>query len=306
MNYQASIGAGSENWVRCADITLDDEFRDLVPLPNPEARQTMKEALLKDGCAEALIVWPWNGQLRLLIGYQVYPTLLQAQGLKCRVQRQDLPHRGLARQFIINHYLTYKFITHLAMSYYRGLRCRQGQLPPGGDRKSEAFRLSLGKRLSAEALGELYGLKRKCILHEADFAAALDKLATVANKLTKDRDQLPTNEGHRIKPLIFGHSPYRTMGCVIELAERSEEEQLRKLKELLFTGKLPPCDRKGDPAKKITLPRVPIPLLIAKLYQQLNLEEAVEAYQEFGRRLQEQLAEKGQKLPEIARVNRNR
>lgn len=290
MKNQAKLETGLIRWVRPSQVETDDEFRDLSSLPTKDAKATMVKSLLQDGCAETLVVWNWRKRLILLIGYQLFPTL-RHHLLPFRVLVKHFRHRGDARQFIIDYFVTYKMITPLALSYYRGSRCRADQLSRGGDRRSADFK-KLGKSKSVDALAEVHELPRKVLVHERDYAKALDTLATVADHLVK-------KGGDRIKPLVFGHNTHGTKDRVIALSKRGEEEQRRKLKELLFSGKLPPCDPDGKGKEMMTLPRRPMSLLAEKLLGKLELEEAVELFKEFGSRLQKRLTALRRDLPEI-------
>jgi hypothetical protein len=272
--------------VKPCEIVLDDEFRNLVPSPAPETAAALKQALVNEGCTETLIAWAWKGRLILLIGYNVFPTL-QYHAIPFPVHVERLQHRGEARLYIIDYFLKYRMLTPLAASYYRGLRCREDILPKGGDRKSVNFRKSVGSRKSAKALAEVYGKNVKTIYEDVRFAVALDALAMIG--------------GDRIKPVILSQNSWGTRGRVIQLAQRSAEEQRRKLKELLFTRKMPDCEPDPDDfwEEKITLPRRSMALLAEKLLGKLELDEAVEFREGFARGLQARLATERRSSPNI-------
>ncbi len=235
----ASVPPVAGRFVKARDIVLDDDFRDLVPQPSVDQEAALLESFGRDGSMEPLIVWKRQGRLILLIGYRLYP-LLQRQGLPCHIVEKTFPDRGAARRFIIDHMLARRVLTPLALAYFRGSRYEDNKPGHGGIRRGDKYRASLGMRLSAEALAEIYHVDRATILRDGQFAQAVDRLAEVG--------------GPGTRPLLLSTAARVTRHGIMKLVERPKEEQLAALRHLEEKRRLPGRDRSEMP-RTITLPR---------------------------------------------------
>jgi hypothetical protein len=139
LNSPAPAGAETGRPARAADITLDDEFADLLPPLAPEERAQLESGLFVHGCREPLVVWRCQGRRILLTGYEQF-RLLRVYDLPFRVLDKEFATRAEACLFIIKDQLARRNLSPLGVSYLRGLRYQAEKRPHGGDRRSPAAR----------------------------------------------------------------------------------------------------------------------------------------------------------------------
>jgi hypothetical protein len=79
-------------------ITIDPEFRALIPLASEGERAALEASLLADGCRDALVIW--RGHNILLDGYTRFATC-QKHGIEYRTLEIELPDRNAAIAWIV-------------------------------------------------------------------------------------------------------------------------------------------------------------------------------------------------------------
>jgi hypothetical protein len=239
------LGTAMGREVRASDITLDPEFRELLPRSAPDEQRALEEVLLRDGCREPLIVWPCAGRLLLLASYEQFPTLKQHR-LPFRVVEQPLATRDEAELYIIKYQLAKKNLTTLGASYLRGLRYRAEKRPHGGDRSSAPARLTARQLRTAEALAAEFHVSAATIQRDGEFAAAVNAVAAIC--------------GEDVKPWILARGAKLTCGMVLGLAEMEPEEQRAVVAVLQENGRMPRSWRNHGRPATITLPSEPVEL----------------------------------------------
>ena len=122
-------------WGDPGAIAVDQEFGSMLPAPTAKEREHTEETLLNEGCREPLVVWPWHGRQRLLLGYDLWPTLFRYR-LPFRVVEKSFPDRQAARFYVIREHLERRCLGPLGASYLRGMRYQVSKQPHGGDRIS--------------------------------------------------------------------------------------------------------------------------------------------------------------------------
>jgi hypothetical protein len=234
--------AGCHEPVNPADILLDPEFATLLPPSAPEEEKALQEALFRDGCREALVVWPWQGRLILLVGYEQFP-LLRLYRLPFTVVEKACASRADARMFIIQDQLARKNLTPLAVSYLRGLRYLADKQPHGGDRRSAAAGPVLRQRKTAEALAEIFHVDAATIRRDGEFAAAVNALAAAC--------------GEDVKRLILSRGAKLSRCQVLKLGKLPAEELRAVVTYVKQTGHVPRSWANHGVAATITLPSDP-------------------------------------------------
>lgn len=83
------------------EITIDPEFKALIPPLSPEERQQLEANLVESGGArDALVVWPHDGKLVLLDGHNRYEICTRL-GLAYSTIEQEFDDRSHATEWII-------------------------------------------------------------------------------------------------------------------------------------------------------------------------------------------------------------
>jgi len=118
----------------------------------------------------------------LLDGHHRF-KLAQEHGLEYKTVEVDLPDIWAAKDWIIKNQLGRRNLTEQEASYYRGKLYESRKLNRGGDRKSNTQNGYL--KTTAEVLGEQYGVAKNTIIRDAEFSAAVDKVATEVGEEAK-------------------------------------------------------------------------------------------------------------------------
>lgn len=247
------------------EIELDDGFRDLVPQSAEDQDGALFESLGVNGWEVPLVVWKWRGRLillLLLLGYPAYEIVRNA-GQPCRVVVKEFADRGAACRYVVQYMLTHHRMTRLALRYYRGLRYDDAKPPVGRSPRNDAAsssqgtgrgpdrRLSLGMRLSAAALAEVYHVDARTIERDAEFSRGVEKLARIG--------------GAGTRRLLLSEKAGATVQGVVRLAKLEDEEKQKDILEALhLTGKLPRVSVAAG-RRMVCLPREPEQLAAALL-----------------------------------------
>jgi ELWxxDGT repeat protein len=113
----------------------DREFQSLSAPSTAEERDQALKVLFSEGCREPLVVWLWHGRQVLLLGYDLWPLLVEYR-LPFRVLEKSFSSRQAAWSYVIREHLRRHYIGPLAASYLRGSRYEASKQPNGGDRRS--------------------------------------------------------------------------------------------------------------------------------------------------------------------------
>src|SRR5205807_666057 len=89
---------------RVGDVVADAEFADFLPRPSRSEREAIKISVLNGGCREPLLVWPREGKLILVTGYDVFPRLREYQ-LPFQIIERAFGSRDEVRMYMIRAYL---------------------------------------------------------------------------------------------------------------------------------------------------------------------------------------------------------
>jgi hypothetical protein len=223
---------------KVGEVVLDPEFQNLLPPPEPDERRQIEASLLAEGCREPLVVWPCQGRLLLLVGYEVFPVL-RLYRLPFRVIEKQFGSRDEARLFIVKDLLKRRYLSPLAMSYLRGLRYREERQEHGGDRKSASARAEGFGGKTAEALAEIFGVSPATIRRDGAVTRAVHAVAEHC--------------GPDAKALLLSRRSKVSRGRLLALAALEPARQKAVVGRLGLTGKMPRSLRDGAPAST-TLP----------------------------------------------------
>jgi hypothetical protein len=258
-------------WVDAAWITLDDELGAMLPRPcNPEGFPGECPPA-KSAAAQPFLIWPVDGYLILLIGYERFPSDRFA---RVPVVEKLLGDRTEARLFILSHYLAQANPSELAISYVCGLEYAATKLPPARPRKSlsragRRFLLPSEAGLpvsptgkTAQALGEIFGVSPATVRRNADITLAVHSIMDACGQ-----------DPQQTKSLLLSRRARLTREGLLALAKLPAERQRDCVFQLRIHGKLPRNWQTPGPSRTITLPRQ-LPELADALLRKFGPEQA--------------------------------
>lgn len=153
--------------IQSTNLTIDPEFRALIPPLSSEERAQLEENIKRDGCRDALVVW--NGVL--LDGHNRH-DICERLGLGYRLKDISLPSREAAADWIDTNQLGRRNLTPDQASLLRGRRFNRTK-PRERDNPSGQF---VRKDTTAESLAEQHGVTERTIRRDGDFAEAVEML----------------------------------------------------------------------------------------------------------------------------------
>lgn len=122
------------------EITIDPEFRDLLPAHSPEEAKAFREAVERDGkFTDNLIVWREKGKLLLLDGHRRFDlwcslpddTIIEPPN----VDEISLPDRHAAKLWMLRRQLGRRNLTETQAAIFRGRLYNERKADPAGNLK---------------------------------------------------------------------------------------------------------------------------------------------------------------------------
>lgn len=128
-------------------VTIDQEFRQLIPPLTEEERKGLEDSLLKEGCRDALVCW---GNV-LVDGHNRY-EICRRHNLPFQTVQRDFADRNAAVEWIIlNQFGRRNLPIHerarlgLRLKSVVAEKAKEQQRQSGGDKKSEEYRESVSQ-----------------------------------------------------------------------------------------------------------------------------------------------------------------
>ena len=180
--------------VLCAakcDVTVDEEFRSLIPPMPADSRAGLEEEILRDGCLDPLIVWAERG---ILLDGHNRKDICDRYGIDYATTELSLPNRAAAADWVDAHQLNRRNLTPDQMSLIRGRRYNRHKSPHGGKRTSDGSSAQNEHLKTAEKLAERHGVSAATVRRDGQYAEAVDKLGiqreVAKNEVTATRQDV--------------------------------------------------------------------------------------------------------------------
>lgn len=204
-------------------FTPKEKFRDLLRPLNENEFNALEARLLAEGCLSPFIMWydKSSGACYLADGYN-RQRICEKHGLPFKIEMLDLPSEGHVMDWIIQHQLGRRNLTAEERAYLIGKQYNERKASHGGDRASgQIDHLKEEKPKTAAKMAKELNISEKTIRRDAQFAAALDKLAEVDPK-AKDR-------------VLAGEA--RLTKAQIETLANAPESQVKRAAEMVTTNR---------------------------------------------------------------------
>jgi len=181
-----------------AKITIDPEFKKLIPAMPQDILVGLEKSLLRDGLREPLAVWDHEGQLILLDGHHRYEICLK-HNIEIVTTSIELANREEAINWIIDNQLGRRNLNEAQRDYLIGKKYNLAKKAEGGDKKSDEYKKSLGQSdqvvSTAQKLGDKEGVGEKTVRRAGQYSQAIDDLMEespdFAKKALADPKKIP-------------------------------------------------------------------------------------------------------------------
>jgi len=156
-------------------ITIDDEFKFLLPPLDPESYSALEENLLQHGVRDALVLWDGI----LIDGHNRY-EIATRHGLPFQVVEKDFDSREEVTIWMVSTQIARRNLSPMQLSYFRGRHYRADKYLHGGHNKISDDKASgqndhlLGS--TAKRLAERYRVSPKTIRRDAAVANGIDAI----------------------------------------------------------------------------------------------------------------------------------
>lgn len=217
------------------ELTIDPEFRDLLPALDTFEREFLRASLKRDGLREPIEVWA-NHDDTLIDGHNRY-ELCREEGIAIKTRAVRLEDRGAVIEYICCKQLARRNLSEEKKSYVRGKIYEQRKMRHGGDRKSDDEK-SRGNSCplisTADEVAAEQGVSARTVKNDAAFAAAVDALADVAPDA---------------KASILGGGVKASRSAIVQAAKLPKQEREAAAKAILNgeqPAKAPPKEKPFD------------------------------------------------------------
>ena len=180
------------------NITIDPEFKALIPPLSDEERLQLETNLLAEGCRDPIVIW--GGQGILLDGHNRL-EICHKQSIHYETNELFLPDRDAARRWIINNQFGRRNLSPDQLSYIRGKQYANEKQAHGTNRfTSKSAQNALSK--TADRLAVWHKVDPATIRRDAQYANAVDII--VENCGNDARDVILSHNVRITKKEIIG------------------------------------------------------------------------------------------------------
>lgn len=226
-------------------LTIDPHLQAICPPLNEEEAAQLEALLVADGCRDALVVWPRDGELVLIDGHHRY-AICEQHGLAYTVHEQAFASEEEAINWMIALQLGRRNLTSEQKSYLRGKRYNLEKKAEGRPGKLDQNEPVSGA--TSERLAEEYRVSPITIKRDGEFAAAVDTLEeqvrtdlreAVLKRQRNDTGKTTKKQAiragklvqeHQVEPLPFmrreGWKPYHVLEAIEILASFPQDEHV--------------------------------------------------------------------------------
>ncbi len=171
-------------------ITIDPEFKSLIPPLEPEERERLEQTILLEGCRDPLVIWKDHNIL--IDGHNRY-FICTKQNIPFLTVEIELEDRNAVINWMINNQLARRNLKPEVVSYLRGKLYRNLKKQHGGDRRSRLAKqdrhnqdykskgqnvpLKLEQESTADLLAAKTGVSDRTVKRDAQYSEAVEAIA---------------------------------------------------------------------------------------------------------------------------------
>lgn len=157
-------------------ITIDSEFKSLIPPLTPEEYAGLEASIIKEGCRDALIIWDGT----LIDGHNRYEMCIKHE-IEYDTSELVFNSRDDAIDWIYQNQLSRRNLTDNNIRYLRGKQYEHRKKTHGGNHGNQYTKVTKTQTgpsgNTAQNLAEEHGVSKNTIKRDAEYARAVDTLA---------------------------------------------------------------------------------------------------------------------------------
>lgn len=246
------------------NIVILPELQSLIPPLGEEERNQLKANILKDGCREALLIWPTAERTVLSDSDSQKPVYVLVDGHNrysiCRENNLDFPIHFVSYEtlsevkgFMIDNQLGRRNLSMEQASYLRGMKYLNLRQNRGKYERSDhkdqngPYDVSPQKKTTAQQLAEEFSVGQTTIKRDAEFAQGLEKLtpelksevlagrlnigkSTIQQLAKSPIPETPIGSVHELETFL---APQKTINTPETPALKSEDQLINELATLI-------------------------------------------------------------------------
>ena len=214
------------------EITIDVEFKGLLPALDEKTYAMLEESLRENGCMHPLVLWDGI----LIDGHNRY-EICQKHGIPFKVEEKEFADRDEALIWIITTQVARRNLSPMQLSYYRGLHYRADKRIVSNKLGINRQKLVEGqidpqpKQTTAERLSDEYNVAAKTIKRDAQLSEAIDAIGE--NSPEAKREILSGSAGitrQRLQELAASGTEDEIKGVAESIEQGTYEKPKREAK----------------------------------------------------------------------------
>jgi len=205
------------------DITIDQKFKDLLPVLPSDVYTALQVEILRDGCNDPLTIWE---ETNILLDGHNRLSICDANDIEYEYSTVSLPNRDEAKRWILRRARARRNSTPNQLSYMRGLEYNLRKGSHGGDHKSKGKNCTLN---ASEELSEEHDVSERTIKNDAKYAEAID---TIAETVGPEAKQVLLSSGVTKKKVAdIAKLPKKQRGAAVNsITSSGKKEATTKVK----------------------------------------------------------------------------
>lgn len=217
-----------------SDITIDEEFKTLIPPLSPEEYRLLEESIKSEGCREDLIVWK-NGKFTIIDGHNRF-EICKKHGVKFKVKdAKDFSCKEEVKEWIISNQLGRRNLTDSSRAYFIGRLYESRKKRQGTNNqyvKSEKHQNDVFHKTTAKAIATEQKTSQATVERSAQFSRAVDKIAQTCGEAVKQqilKEEIKITQGEASKIASLPQEKQKVIFNKIETGEAQKRKSLTSL-----------------------------------------------------------------------------
>ena len=164
------------------EITIDEEFKGLLPALDAETFKLLEENILQNGCRDSLILW---GDI-LIDGHNRY-SICMKHGIPFNTISKDFDSREDALIWIISNQVARRNLTPVQLSHYRGLHYKADKKKVGNNSGRNQHNVEFTQngeipkfQSTVTRLADQYKVSKNTIGRDAKIAEAIEAIGLIS------------------------------------------------------------------------------------------------------------------------------
>lgn len=228
------------------ELTIDDEFKDLMHPSSLDEYNNLKESILKEGVRDRIVVWKTDGEKLILDGHNRY-EICQEHKIPFKTKKLKLKNRYEAIDWICKNQLGRRNSSPAQKQYLIHKMYENEKKSHGGDRKSDKIKSSQWPlEKTAEKIAEETNVSASTVKRAHQYGKAVDKV----HESGLDRDEILSGEVDASQKDIVELATL-DVNEIKEIIEKSEDEN-KKIKDVYKEMKIKePISKPAEISKKV-------------------------------------------------------